>query len=372
MPHSEDESFFDKKRPWSRRKNLILKEYLPPYFAKMIGAIGKPILVVDGFAGRGKFKKGDEPGSPLVIAECIQGAMAKHPSHSISLLAIEEKEKNYEPLKDYLAPYPFARTEQGRFLDFLAEIEQSAKTKTVFLYVDPYATEGFDWESLDSIFKHLRQSGSSIEILINLNVFAFTRCARAALAKETGSSVHVDRLNSVAGGDWWQNAVAKKLEFDAEVAEITAGFCSRFNSRFTEVCYHPIKEKPSDKVPKYVLLFASRSTVALRLMNDAAVKSLGMFADQNQPKEATLFETRGTDIVPDPADLSQYIRSAIRVLQRATRFDLATQVIRTIFGVYAASDINRDISDLINRGILTSSTGKSRINDKVEVWLSNA
>lgn len=60
-------TFFKRKRPWSKYKDLILDYYLGPYLAK-IARLGKPIAVVDCFAGPGKFND-NQRGSPLIIAD---------------------------------------------------------------------------------------------------------------------------------------------------------------------------------------------------------------------------------------------------------------------------------------------------------------
>lgn len=44
-------SFFDSKRDWSKYKDAILNYYLTPYLQK-VKTIGKPICIVDMFAGR--------------------------------------------------------------------------------------------------------------------------------------------------------------------------------------------------------------------------------------------------------------------------------------------------------------------------------
>ena len=54
MPSAVD--FFDEKKEWSKYKDLILDYYLKPYLAKVV-RIGKPVAVIDCFAGPGAFKK---------------------------------------------------------------------------------------------------------------------------------------------------------------------------------------------------------------------------------------------------------------------------------------------------------------------------
>src|ERR1700683_3193361 len=62
--------FFEAKRPWSKYKDFILGYYLDPYIPK-VATLKKPILIVDCFAGCGRFGDG-EPGSPLIIAPIIK------------------------------------------------------------------------------------------------------------------------------------------------------------------------------------------------------------------------------------------------------------------------------------------------------------
>ena len=64
------QDFFKAKRPWSKYKDFILGYYLEPYIPK-VATLKKPILVVDCFAGCGRFGDG-EPGSPLIIAPIIK------------------------------------------------------------------------------------------------------------------------------------------------------------------------------------------------------------------------------------------------------------------------------------------------------------
>ena len=48
------QDFFKAKRPWSKYKDFILGYYLEPYIPK-VATLKKPILIVDCFAGCGRF-----------------------------------------------------------------------------------------------------------------------------------------------------------------------------------------------------------------------------------------------------------------------------------------------------------------------------
>jgi three-Cys-motif partner protein len=67
---TDTDDFFKGKRPWSKIKDRILNSYMSPYMAK-VNQRGQPILVLDAFAGPGRFDDG-QPGSPLIICQAAE------------------------------------------------------------------------------------------------------------------------------------------------------------------------------------------------------------------------------------------------------------------------------------------------------------
>src|SRR5262249_17219669 len=132
-------------------------------------------------AGPGRFGDG-KPGSPLII--CEKAEVTRTAGANVRVLCVEVSEELFPLLKQNLAPFPFANALRGTFADQLPSIEQSARAATVFLYVDPFAVEGLDWAGLESVFGHVRQSGSSVEVLLNFNAASFVRRALSALKEE--------------------------------------------------------------------------------------------------------------------------------------------------------------------------------------------
>lgn len=384
MPHKANSSFFDYKRPWSKRKDLILSYYLTPYITK-IATQKRPVLIVDGFAGPGRFEDGDI-GSPLIIATKLKSAIEKGLGVDASLLAIESSRPEFDKLKVNLAGFNFASARYGTFLESIEEIRSLSMNHSVFLYVDPWAIEGLDWAALDSIFEMLN-AGSSIELLLNFNVQAFARRGRAALQlskpenpddiegndeeweRAINNLVEADRLDAVAGGDWWRNILAQQKDFVSELKLLTDGLCERLRCRFREVFTHTIKAKESHTTPKYVLVFCSRSDHALPLINDASVRSLEMYADEHRPDTPMLFETLSQTIVPDVSEIYPAIRmNAPEKSNAMPRRSLAIAVIRDLPGRHLLSTINKAIGEMLKNGQLQSETGKTRINDRVRVW----
>lgn len=381
MTHKANRSFFNEKRHWSKRKDGILKCYLPPYLAK-IAILKAPILIVDAFAGPGRFDDG-EPGSPLIICQSIQEALSKGLSVPVSALCIDDDRELFSELSGLVEQFPFAEAKYGKFGDHIREIQEKAKDHSVFLYVDPWTVEGLEWDKMDRVFQHLDISKMSIEILLNFNAPSFVRRGLAALklvipesnpeiedADEVDAPIitapSIERLNQVVGGDWWQNILQSSSSFPEIVQNVTNGVCQRLSGRFREVCQHAIKALPHHEVPKYYLIFGSRHPDALILMNDEMVKSMRTLADLAKPKDSTLFEMRSIELVPDTEKLPPIIlKHALRPTERGI---VILNVIRECFGRFSRKEIRGLIEQLLKDGKLSSETGKTRINDTVNIF----
>lgn len=375
MGHKADSSFFDSKREWSKRKDEILGYYLVPYLPK-IATQRRPVLIVDGFAGPGFFADG-EPGSPVIIASTV--ANARSLRVSVQCLFIEWDSGLFAQLEQRVKGFENVQAVNADFDSQIPWIEQRADTCNVFLYLDPFTVEGIRWHSLNRIFAALSH-GSSIEMLLNFNVHSFCRRGLAALRLadpesdddvpasdwESSSTPVQEGLSAVVGGDWWQDILRSDVPYPEKVARVTSMFCAQLRNRFQEVCTYEVREHWRHKVPKYVLVFASRHRDALELMNDAMCRARQKVVEADPEAAGSLFELRPKTLVPDSDKLPTIVVECADT--RMTRGDLLTSVIRREFCLYSSSEIRRAISDQIKRGALRSATGRSRINDKVEVW----
>jgi len=379
--HKADTSFFDKKREWSERKDEILRCYLPPYLAK-IATLGAPILIVDAFAGPGVFGDGKD-GSPLIICHAVKEALSSKPSMTVSVMCIEPLDELFLRLESNMSEFSFAEAMQGEFLDYVDVIEERARSHSVFLYVDPWQVKGLDWSALEMIFRHLTKSKMSIEILMNFNASVFARAGLAALKLtdlEPTDEIEdvepidpaiitppsIEKLNSVVGGDWWQAILKTEQSFPDKVEQVARGVLEQLSRRFQEVCQHGLKAQPHHTVPKYYLIFASRHCDALELMNDQMVKSQRTLADIAKPEHPTLFEMRSTELIPDLNKLPSLILE--QAAERKTRRKVIISIIRQRFGMFARREIRGCVKRLLEEGKLKSSTGRTRINDDVEIW----
>ncbi|MCP4245564.1 MAG: three-Cys-motif partner protein TcmP [bacterium] len=381
MPHKADKSFFDKKRPWSERKDRILGTYLSAYLQK-VARLGRPVAVVDAFAGPGKFKDGT-PGSPLIICDAIRKARALNPALEAHALCIDVEKEFFATLVDVTSDFEFASCRCGTFLQHVDEIESLARSHTVFLYLDPWTVKGIEWNAIDRVIRHVRTTGKSIELLLNFNSPAFVRRGLAALSMEmpepkpeqedmepddllTPTPASVERLNSIVGGDWWCKIVRGCSEFSEKTLAVAQGVTDRLRRQFAEVGMHAVKALPHHELSKYCLVFGTRHMDGLILMNDEFVKSTGTLAEQAEPAEPMLFEVRPTELVPDKSKIPGLVRDNLR--QPRTRREVIENVIRIAFAQYLRKDIRGVIESMLKDKELQSETGSVRIKDTVRIW----
>jgi three-Cys-motif partner protein len=356
--------FFQSKKPWSIYKDMILSYYLKPYLPKVC-SLGKPVVLVDCFAGPGRFEDGSD-GSPLIIAKAIRQA---NKEKSASAIFIEAKKKYYCRLQDSVKDYKeICRTVNGSFEESAREIARIARNKTIFVYIDPYGIKPLRFDTLSGIYRNIAY-GSSVEVLLNFNASSLVRQGRAALryAQQDDAEEELDRtmvpddIDAIAGGDYWRKIVTSDTTFSQMEEEIVSAYMKLMRQYFAEVCGYPIKEKYEHTVPKYRLLFGSRNDDAYILMNDAISNARDKFLGR-QCVEGRLFDMRADDEIHDPNRLRKIIMESLTTF--VTRKKLIVRAMHQAFAEYKESEYKSMIGCLLKEGCLQAKSGKTRINDR--------
>jgi len=362
---TDAQEFFREKKPWSRYKDLILDYYLEPYLAK-VATLGKPILVVDCFAGAGQFEDG-ESGSPLIISKRLKAVQTR----GVDVLGfyIEKDPALYDRLesntRDLQIP---VRTAQGDFREHVDEIARLAKDRTVFVYLDPLRPSDLLFADMESVYRQL-ESGRSIEVLIN---FMSTGFLRAAL----GLSDHIfvedflqaEHPHAVAGGTYWQDIIFTGQSPDVDrIEQLAKGYGERLHEWFTWIIHYPIRDNYEDTLPKYHLLFGSRHPDAIDLMNRAMVKARREFVG-SQFVKGYLFPNQPKREVVDPAQIEKAVISTSRLVGRVKWKELRVRATVANPCMYNDSEFNGAIKRLIQKGTLKSDCTGKRIEDSAWVW----
>lgn len=373
--------FFIEKREWSKYKDMILGYYLTPYLPKVC-RLGRPVVIVDCFAGAGRFNDGTD-GSPRIIANAVKAWADK--GKNVKALFVEEKKTLFCQLQENVREFgPLCQLVHGTFEDSVAEIGKLAQTHTLFVYIDPYGLKPLKFSLLSSIYRHL-SAGASVEVLMNFNSPSLVRNGRAALGltqkdvpedeykwlddfedveKRTMSPEEIDEI---AGGDYWRSIVSSERSFSEMEQLCVSEYMAQMSRYFRGVCCYPIKEKYTHRIPKYRLLFGSRHPDAMLLINDAVCNARDQFL-RKERVDGWLIDQRQEDEKHDPARLREAILKVIGDSAKFKRRDLIVRCLEIVFGEYKEGEHKAAISSLLKEGILFSVSGKMRINDNE--WLS--
>ncbi len=356
--------FFQSKKPWSRYKDMILAHYLTPYLFK-VSSLGKPVVVVDCFAGPGRFEDGTD-GSPLLISKAVRQIAEK--GKAVSALFIEEKRKYFRRLQESVRDYQgICRTVHGSFEGSAKEIAGMGRNNTVFVYIDPYGIKPLRFDVLAGIYANIA-GGSSIEVLLNFNASSLVRNGLAALkcSQQDDTEEELDRtmtpadIDAIAGGTYWRGIVTSDIPFSGKEEQCVSEYIGMMQRYFDEVCSYGIKERYEHAIPKYRLLFGSRHEDAFLLMNDAVCKARDEFLGK-QRVDGYLLDMRADDEIHDPDRLRKVIMD--KLTTSMTRKELIVRAMHGVFAEYKEAEYKRMIGSLLKEGKFCSKSGKTRISD---------
>ena len=364
-------NFFQEKKSWSRYKDLILDYYLKPYLAK-VSHLGKPILIVDCFAGPGKFKD-DEIGSPLIISNHLEKYSEK--DIDVKGFFIEKEGELFSELEENLKRYSFpAIARKGSFQSFVDELSGYARSHTVFVYADPIKPSHLSFNDLRSVYDHLGRSGQSIECLINFLSRGFLRATegiRDSIVTDEKINVghnNTVRWDAIAGGDYWHEILLKDLPLEKKVDLLADGYSVQLERWFKYVLKYPIREKYKDNWPKYHLIFGSRHPDAVDLINRAMVRARREFVGARFIK-GNLFPNQPKEEVVDEQEIANYLLSSMEMLKKTNWKMLRIQTTLLKPCMYTDSEFNRSIKKLIKDRVIKSNCEGNKRQEDAELWL---
>ena len=238
---------------------------------------------------------------------------------------------------------------------------------------------------MERVYQQIQKAKASVEVLINFNASVFMRWALAAMkrrgvaeisdapveeddesfgADQPEDSVEIAELNAIAGGDFWQPiALDTNTTFTDKLESLVEGYSKRMGQSFKWICWYGIKAKYHHKVPKYYLIFATRSDDGIELMNDAMCTARREFVKVEFPKDEALFDLTPSSETVDLAALCDRLMELAKNREVFTRRWLRLEALKHLFGRYSTSDYTAAVTALLKSGRLYSKSGRARIND---------
>ncbi|PZG42765.1 hypothetical protein C1I98_19450 [Spongiactinospora gelatinilytica] len=165
-------------------KHEILRQYLPPFIA-MPGstAVGKQVVVLDGFAGRGRYPDGS-PGSAELILRAMRSFQN---SRNVFGFFVEKDQALYANLSGVVEEYSSqglsARAFAGSVEDHLDIVIRQAAPSPLLLFLDPCGA-GLPFDRLVQVLVGPRRAARpQTEVLLNFSA-DLTRRAAGVVAGE--------------------------------------------------------------------------------------------------------------------------------------------------------------------------------------------
>ena len=153
-----------KIKPHTLAKHRILEEYLKAW-APIISSLGKPIMYIDGFAGPGTYKDGED-GSPVIAMETIKNNQNVKESTNVDFWFIEGDKQKAEKLENVLDARFSALPKnmkcvvdsdkfENKLCSKLDEFEQQNKSlPPTFAFLDPCGYSGFPMHLIQKLLQH--------------------------------------------------------------------------------------------------------------------------------------------------------------------------------------------------------------------------
>ena len=351
--------FFKEKREWSPVKDRILGDYIVCYL-KTVYRRHRPVIIVDAFSGPGKF--GDnKDGSPLIICKAID-RLASTADVGIRCVFADKQLAHREALGVTIATYierGIAAKPLSDFSEALTYTLSTGATSTLFFYLDPYGIKELEFDTVRQIYE--RGPSESTEVLINFSYPTVMRMSGNWSYGDSATEVarrvklaKAERLTSVMGGDYWLSIVTDpKLDRFQREDAIVAAYTTRVRNFFKYAFSIPVKQMesspgvPADETAKYHLIFGTRSSRAVRYMNDVAIAALRPYMDQF--KQGLLFTMTPERYESAPIDeIKSAIVSAVES-KPLTRPQIYEAIIPKYFLHYRTPEYKKIIDDLVSR-----------------------
>jgi three-Cys-motif partner protein len=364
-------------------KHEILRQYMPPFVA-MIGSYstGKRVVVLDGFAGRGRYPDGT-PASADLILQAMESL--KH-SRRVSAFFVEKDRGDYQVLSavvdEYVSRDLLAKSLPGSVEEHLDAVVMAANDVPFFLFLDPCGA-GLPFARLAGVLTGPRRYvRPQTELLLN---FSADLSRRSAGALNAGQLDHpsIALMDTTCGGTWWRDTALAALSrpetrnFEpvaAAVAEEYAQRLARAGSMFQVTV--PVRRRMHHQ-PIYHLVFLTRSPYGLWVFADALGKArqawlrvLGAVEDEDDGDVLfTSTENMEWLIEAEVKRAQVAVASNLRVLAgRLNRFKLVEHALDVYGGAYGLatdSSVSGALQALKRSGEIIVHQNASRLRERV-------
>jgi three-Cys-motif partner protein len=253
-------------------KHQVLSHYLKMFMA-MTGSTAqdKRVVVLDGFAGRGRYVNG-RPASGELILQAISDLKS---SRQVAAFFVEKDHADYDVLAGVVAEYAArgldAQALCGLVEDHLDQVVAKAEGVPLFLFLDPCGA-GVSYERLVELLTGPRaRKWPQTEVLLNFSADMSRRIAGALNRGKTDQRA----MDTACGGEWWRQVAeqARPTSATGSFEPVVHAVAGEYARRVGAACRMmpvtiPVYRKMGHQ-PIYHLVFFTRSEYGLWVFGDA-------------------------------------------------------------------------------------------------------
>lgn len=360
--------FFAEKRPWSTLKDQILGNYIVPYLTK-VNKIPRPILLVDAFAGPGRYADGTD-GSPNILVKAAQQCV---PGRYRALFVNADRQQ-HESLVSLMEPQLKAGTVvciRASAKAVLGQLPAGLSTDTVLVYLDPFGLKDFDLQTLEPFLR--RQASTELLMTVQAPVLHRLASRRARMRHRVNPRVATfhQRLTATFGGNYWRASLLANGSAAAREEKLMTAFADhlRFIVPSSYCGWCPVRDSEAGRA-KYYFVFWSTHRDAMTLMNDIMLNAYRQHLYERQT-DKTLFQGIEPRNLSSPsASLREVIEAQVRATPGVSRLDVWVEILKTHFREYTQSEYRGAVKDLVNRGRVryADSKGTGRLNNDSRLY----
>jgi three-Cys-motif partner protein len=297
----------------STLKHELLKRYLPLFAAKTGSTSAeRSVVYLDGYAGRGRYKKEGKPGSAELILQVAESYLER--DISFRLFFHEINRENYAALKsvvdEYRARGVQAEASPDEVIKGLSKVIEAARGLPLFLFLDPCGV-GIPFEELTRVLSGPRRDvWPPTEVLLNFSLDAVRRIGGLVNSASPDEKIMarnektMARLDAALDGDWWRGVIRKRGVTDDAVLEIVHGFMDRLaKATKMDVVACPVSRAPSHK-PVYFLVLGTRKPLGVWYFGDSGARAEEVWWNTLEAKEAAKDEETGAATLFDMPHLA--------------------------------------------------------------------
>lgn len=258
---SANEDFFRERRAQAVFKHGILSRY-PVIFASKTGWGGRPVVFLDGYAGRGEYEDGF-PGSPVLLAETATKVAS---FRGVTGIYVEKDRADFLNLQRVMAKYNRSNDQIlcGDLRDHLSKILNDIPGAALFAFLDPFGT-ALDREQIAGPLLG-RHGTAPVEVLLHMSIGTVARLGgllrrrrQQGVELSVADEKSIDHVDRFLGGTWWWqhfepvDAADQPLATSAALqvaSDYQTSICSETGCRSVSM---PIRRQPN-QLPKYVLV----------------------------------------------------------------------------------------------------------------------